>query len=226
MVSAVAGRLIGPPGSQAASVRTGQQVSSGGGRVANVSTQTRWRLSAEDKGATSGPVSWRMRRSVNAEALEVGLYSFPRCGSLCQTLYNIVRQKQADSPSCMHELFASDNEALLPSRSKTPDCSREMAALPSRKSRPVSSSSRGSLPSEKPSNIPSRAESNRRRSSIGQSQSESSIPADAQEPATLPCSAVCRSGIRPAPSCVPHGFRSVYQDWLPASSRCRPPPDS
>ncbi len=49
-----------------------------------------------------------------------------------------------------------------------------------------------------PSSIPSRAESSRRRSSIGQSQCDSSSPADALDPATLPRWAAFRYDGEPA----------------------------
>jgi hypothetical protein len=49
---------------------------------------------------------------------------------------------------------------------------------------------------ENPSTIPSRVESSVRRSSIGQSHSDTSRPADARDPATLPCCAVAKSSSR------------------------------
>src|SRR4051812_49053893 len=57
--------------SQAASVSTGQQVTSGGDRAANVSRQRRSWASLSTRRATRGPVSRRTRRSVTPEAFHV-----------------------------------------------------------------------------------------------------------------------------------------------------------
>ena len=74
---------------------------------------------------------------------------------------------------------------------------REITALPSRKSRPVKSTRSWSLPDENPSSIPSRSESIRRWSSIGQSQCDSSSPVDTADPAALPRRAAFKSLVRP-----------------------------
>src|SRR5208337_296192 len=86
--------------SQAASVSTGQQVRSGAGSLAKVSTQRRWRLSDSARRATSGPVSSRMRRSVTPEA-------FHMLGIGAQVVRSIlVDAEDTDAPSDVETGFA------------------------------------------------------------------------------------------------------------------------
>ena len=108
---------------------------------------------------------------------------------------------------------ACQRSALEPWRSRMPVTSAEIAALPARKSRPVKSTGRRSFPSEDPSSIPSRDESKLLRSSIGQSQLDSCRPADAIDPAVLPCYAGFTFAVRPC--CFTCSTRVVIEVlWL------------